>query len=93
MDVEGSALNKTFMEAAARLGVGVFASAPLQEGKLLQDSHLKVSRSPACCLALVGAKVASRCIALQHCGHATCRKRGLPIDVILEDTEEVDAEN
>jgi hypothetical protein len=63
VDVEGSAQNKTFMEAAARLGVGVFASAPLLEGKLLQDSQLKVSCSPACCLALVGAKVASRCIA------------------------------
>ncbi|KAK9917236.1 hypothetical protein WJX75_002180 [Coccomyxa subellipsoidea] len=41
VDVEGSAQNKTFMEAAARLGVGVFASAPLLEGKLLQDSQLK----------------------------------------------------
>ncbi len=30
------------MEAAARLGVGVFASAPLLEGQLLQDSDLQV---------------------------------------------------
>ncbi len=49
VEVEGTAQNKTFMEAAARLGVGVFASAPLQEGQLLQDSQLRVRAEPAWC--------------------------------------------
>ncbi|KAK9862643.1 hypothetical protein WJX84_010934 [Apatococcus fuscideae] len=31
----------SLMEAAARLGVGVFASGPLQEGQLLGDRHLQ----------------------------------------------------
>lgn len=42
VDVDGVATQKTFMEAAARLGVGVFASAPLQEGSLLKDAALQV---------------------------------------------------
>ena len=37
----------TFMQAAARLGVGVFASAALKEGALLLDSVLEVI-TPAC---------------------------------------------
>ena len=37
----------TFMQAAARLGVGVFASAALREGTLLLDSVLEVD-APAC---------------------------------------------
>lgn len=42
VDVDGVATPKTLMEAAARLGVGVFASAPLQEGSLLKDTALQV---------------------------------------------------
>ena len=38
----------SLMEAAARLGVGVFASGPLQEGQLLGDRQLRV-----CCHATV----------------------------------------
>ncbi len=39
----GGAKQVSFMEAAARLGVGVFASGPLLEGALLQDDTLMVS--------------------------------------------------
>lgn len=39
---EGGSRNMTFVEAAARLGVGVFASGPLLEGTLLKDAALKV---------------------------------------------------
>ena len=42
----------SFMQAAARLGVGVFASAALQEGSLLQDSALEVI-APACWLGMM----------------------------------------
>ena len=35
----------SFMQAAARLGVGVFASAALKEGALLQDTSLEVGSS------------------------------------------------
>jgi len=35
----------SFMQAAARLGVGVFASAALKEGVLLQDTSLEVRYS------------------------------------------------
>ena len=35
----------SFMQAAARLGVGVFASAALREGALLQDTSLEVRSS------------------------------------------------
>ncbi len=43
VDVDGKTQKKTFMAAAARLGVGVFASAPLLEGELLKDEALRVS--------------------------------------------------
>ena len=42
---EGAPGNGSILEAAAHLGVGVFASAPLQEGQLLQDTSLRVSVS------------------------------------------------
>lgn len=42
VEVDGETQKKTFMEAAARLGVGVFASAPLLEGELLKDEALRV---------------------------------------------------
>ncbi|CAL8464817.1 g4352 [Coccomyxa elongata] len=42
VEVDGQTQKKTFMEAAARLGVGVFASAPLLEGELLKDEALRV---------------------------------------------------
>ena len=42
IDVNGTAKRLTFMQAAARLGVGVFASAALREGALLQDTSLEV---------------------------------------------------
>jgi hypothetical protein len=35
----------TLLRAAAKLGVGVFASGPLQEGQLLQEPHLKVAHA------------------------------------------------
>ena len=38
---EGTVMG-SLMEAAARLGVGIFASGPLQEGQLLGDRHLQV---------------------------------------------------
>ena len=44
--VDGAVHKLTFMQAAARLGVGVFASASLREGALLQDTALEV-----CCRA------------------------------------------
>ena len=43
VDVDGKTQKKTFMAAAARLGVGVFGSAPLLEGELLKDEALRVS--------------------------------------------------
>jgi hypothetical protein len=45
VDADGAAVQKTFVEAAARLGVGIVASAPLQEGILLQDADLQVAAS------------------------------------------------
>ena len=42
VEVDGTAKQLTFMQAAARLGVGVFASAALREGALLQDTSLEV---------------------------------------------------
>ena len=42
VEVDGIAKQLTFMQAAARLGVGVFASAALREGALLQDKSLEV---------------------------------------------------
>ena len=45
--VDGAVQKLTFMQAAARLGVGVFASASLREGALLQDTALEV-RCRAC---------------------------------------------
>ena len=40
---EDSVRQLTFMQAAARLGVGAFASAALKEGTLLLDSVLEVN--------------------------------------------------
>ena len=46
VEFDGVTKQMTFMEAAARLGVGVFASGPLLEGTLLEDPKLMVhSRS------------------------------------------------
>ena len=42
VEVDGTAKQLTFMQAAAQLGVGVFASAALREGALLQDTSLEV---------------------------------------------------
>lgn len=52
---------RTFMEAAARLGVGVFASAPLLEGQLLQDSDLQVIPSD-----LISRHLRGRLLLLMH---------------------------
>ena len=49
---EDSVRQLSFMQAAARLGVGVFASAALQEGTLLLDSALEVI-APACWWSLI----------------------------------------
>lgn len=35
----------TLLEAAAHMGVGVFASGPLQEGELVKDEKLQVGQS------------------------------------------------
>ena len=42
-EVDGQEQMGTLLEAAGRLGVGVFASGPLQEGKLLDDVGVLVS--------------------------------------------------
>lgn len=42
VEVDGTAKPLTFMQAAAQMGVGVFASAALREGALLQDTSLEV---------------------------------------------------
>lgn len=42
VEVEGIVQQLTFMQAAARLGIGVFASAALREGALLEDTALEV---------------------------------------------------
>lgn len=42
-DREQEQLFGSLLEAASHLGVGVFASGPLQEGKLIQESNLQVS--------------------------------------------------
>ena len=43
--IDGTVKQLSFMQAAARLGVGVFASAALKEGALLQDTSLEVRSS------------------------------------------------
>ena len=43
VELEGVTKQLSFMEAAARLGVGVFASGPLLEGTLLKDATLQVN--------------------------------------------------
>lgn len=45
VELDGETKQLSFMEAAARLGVGVFASGPLLEGTLLKDAALQVKPS------------------------------------------------
>ena len=67
----GAPGNGSILEAAAHLGVGVFASAPLQEGQLLQDTSLRVSHGrgqrPAEFCAVSAHRVPTGCEQ-----HATC---------------------
>ena len=47
----------SLLEVAGRLGVGVFASGPLQEGNLLLDKTLQVSHASCPCGAVVSMAV------------------------------------
>ena len=67
VEIDGAVQKLTFMQAAARLGVGVFASASLREGALLQDTALEV-RCRACLQSL------GPLIALGPSGHACILK-------------------
>ncbi len=46
VELDGETKQLSFMEAAARLGIGVFASGPLLEGSLLKDAVLQVRYPP-----------------------------------------------
>lgn len=77
VDIEGVVTVKTFMEAAARLGVGVFASAPLQEGALLKDKALQVSLLQCPYFSSATGSDSSRCIVMhRHILRVHCVLRG-----------------